>query len=182
MEVWGHLVQEKLTINHRLRGASEEWIETLESAMTGQDPQLLLPETVVIPYHNDKSEKLADLISFVFPTLEDRHVFNHRILTPLNKDVTSINNLITERYPGRPITLHSVDIVADESRDVPIEFLNNLVVSGLPPHELIMKVGMPVMMLRNFQWYNITRSFCRYEDCDSRNKFGYFCRCHSLHT
>ena len=31
----------------------------------------------------------------------------------------------------------------------PIEFLNTLILSFTPPHKLILKVGIPIMLLRN---------------------------------
>lgn len=45
----------------------------------------------------------------------------------------------------------SVDSVLQESNQAlyPIEFLNTLNISGLPPHNLNLKVGLPIIMLRN---------------------------------
>ena len=37
----------------------------------------------------------------------------------------------------------------DEATNYPPEFLNSMETSGLPPHKLNIKVGMPVMVLRS---------------------------------
>jgi ATP-dependent DNA helicase PIF1 len=43
----------------------------------------------------------------------------------------------------------SVDSTEDASNSFPEEFLNSLSLSGLPQHSLTLKVGAPVMLLRN---------------------------------
>ena len=61
----------------------------------------------------------------------------------------------------------SADSVDDESQAAlyPMEFLNSLLPSGIPPHRLALKVGAPIMLLRNMNGArgqaNGTRLICR---------------------
>ena len=47
----------------------------------------------------------------------------------------------------------SADTIAEEdiAQTYPTEFLNSLTLSGLPPHEMELKIGSPVMLLRNLR-------------------------------
>ena len=66
-----------------------------------------------------------------------------------------MNNKILERIlPGSSTVVHSADSVVSESADVhdfyPIDYLNSLTPTGMPEHNLKLKVGAIVMLLRNF--------------------------------
>ena len=70
-----------------------------------------------------------------------------------NSEVKKINDLTAEKFPGEFVEYYSYDTV-DDSHIVhnnlyPTEFLNSLSFSGMPEHILRLKVGMPVMLLRN---------------------------------
>jgi ATP-dependent DNA helicase PIF1 len=54
-------------------------------------------------------------------------------------------------FPGDTITFRSIDkLIADSQQaKFPTEFLNTLNISGLPPHILELKVGLPIILTRN---------------------------------
>ncbi len=53
--------------------------------------------------------------------------------------------------PGELHVIKSYDKLLNDSQQAkyPTEFLNSLSISGLPPHELNLKIGLPVMLIRN---------------------------------
>src|SRR5579862_9650826 len=53
--------------------------------------------------------------------------------------------------PGQVCTFRSTDkIIDDGGLDIyPTEYLNSIIVPNLPPHELNLKIGAPVILLRN---------------------------------
>jgi hypothetical protein len=65
--------------------------------------------------------------------------------------VTELNNTLLNSMPGHPYTFKSADKVVDDGGvDIyPTEYLNTIDVPNLPPHELNLKVGAPVILLRN---------------------------------
>lgn len=73
------------------------------------------------------------------------------ILAAKNKDVDDLNIIIQNQITGTLHSFKSVDRVIndDEATNYPIEFLNSLDVPGLPPHNLQLKVGSVIIMLRN---------------------------------
>ena len=64
-----------------------------------------------------------------------------------------LNNKVLEFIPGEETVYKSVDtVVSTEPSDhlaYPEGFLNILIRTGMPPHELKLKVGAVIMLLRN---------------------------------
>ncbi|XP_037932421.1 ATP-dependent DNA helicase pif1-like [Teleopsis dalmanni] len=73
------------------------------------------------------------------------------ILAAKNLDVDEINSKIQAMLPGNLISLKSIDTVVDENEIVnyPTDFLNSLDLPELPPHNLVLKVGSPIILLHN---------------------------------
>ena len=101
---------------------------------------------------------MDELIERVFPGIEngytDKYFVAHcAILTPINDNVDKINESIMDKFPGEGNTYLSVDSVAEEDLDIayPTDFLNSITVSGMLPHAMTLKVGAPVMLLRNLR-------------------------------
>ena len=94
------------------------------------------------------------------PAARSRYIIERAILTPLNVDVDAVNKMVGERVtlpdpvtglPGEKVTYLSVDSVVEgeQAGTYPLEFLNSLSFSGVPPHELPLQVGSPIILLRN---------------------------------
>ena len=98
-----------------------------------------------------------DLKAEVFGELATRYherdwLFNRALLAARNSVVDVANESLTAQFPGdEAVELLSADEVGkdDDATLFPVDFLNSLTVNGLPPHRLLLKVGMPVMVLRN---------------------------------
>lgn len=96
------------------------------------------------------------LIESIFPHLQANYI-NHAwlreraILAPKNIDVDAINFKIQQSLPGNEILFKSIDTVTDpdEAVNYPVEFLNSLDLPGMPPHNLRLKIGAPIILLRN---------------------------------
>ncbi|CAG8790511.1 16840_t:CDS:1, partial [Acaulospora morrowiae] len=83
------------------------------------------------------------------------YIVGRAILTPKNNEVEKISNLIMNWFPGEVYTYYSADSVGLEDGNVEqsqlysLEFLRFLKICGLSPGELKLKVGIPIMLLRN---------------------------------
>ncbi|KAK3794980.1 hypothetical protein RRG08_007296 [Elysia crispata] len=72
------------------------------------------------------------------------------ILAPKNDKVSSINSSLLTTIPGDEQTFRSIDSVEEDiGVDYPVEFLNSLNPPGMPPYLLRLKIGAPVILLRN---------------------------------
>ena len=61
-----------------------------------------------------------------------------------------INKKMIGRFYGDEMVYHSFDCAVDDPHNYyPEEFLNTLTPNGLPPHVLKLKIGCPIILLRN---------------------------------
>ncbi|UYV81931.1 hypothetical protein LAZ67_21000181 [Cordylochernes scorpioides] len=106
-------------------------------------------------------DSLTGLKNSVFPNIGE--MFNRgranyypwlcerAILAPRNCVVDAINAQLLKEIPGQSILYTSVDstIDAEDCVEYTTEFLNSLEPSGMPPHHLELRVGVPIILLRN---------------------------------
>ena len=172
--LWRHVRILELTENMRLRsleGDSEEQRRQSEFAQ-----YLLRVGNGSIPTDNLDYVTLRDewcldgvnvesIVKSVYNNLEanyhDRqYIVDRVVLASRNDDVTRINSIATNIFPGSQHDYYSIDTVDDDDRmmqEVPLEFLNSLTPKGMPPYHLQLKIGQPVVLLRNIDF---TRGLC----------------------
>ncbi|KAI3776977.1 hypothetical protein L1987_46770 [Smallanthus sonchifolius] len=127
--------------------------------MNDGEAMIEIPEDLVI---KDSSDPIFELIEFVYPSILDNFknpsFFHERaILAPKNEVVQEINDRLLSIFPGEEKEYLSSDSICqtemvpddlDETLYSP-DILNGIKVSGMPNHRLVLKVGVPVMLLRN---------------------------------
>ncbi|KAK3757021.1 hypothetical protein RRG08_041797 [Elysia crispata] len=83
---------------------------------------------------------------------KEEYLSQRAILTTTHENVDHVNDKMIKLTSATEHTYNSADSIASGDADqnlYPIEFLNNQNPTGLPPHQLKLKVNAPVMLLRN---------------------------------
>ncbi|XP_056630751.1 uncharacterized protein LOC130441204 [Diorhabda sublineata] len=159
--LWRYVKKLQLTQNMRVAllndTYAEDFSEQLLTIDNGQVPVDDSSRLISFPnnFCNFVSSK-DELINNVFPNIISNYKNNEWlservILEAKNKDVDVLNYIIQNKIIGTMHSFKSIDCVTneDEATNYSIEFLNSLDVPGLPPHNLRLKVGSVVIMLRN---------------------------------
>ena len=119
--------------------------------VVGEDQTIAIPEGL-----GTCVRTLGELKDRVFPNLS-RNLSNlewvrdRAILAPRNARVRMINSQLLAEVQSQSRIYCSIDTCCDQEQAVnfPTEYLNSLKISGMPDHLLELKVGVPVMLLRN---------------------------------
>ncbi|XP_076902001.1 uncharacterized protein LOC143556611 [Bidens hawaiensis] len=126
--------------------------------------QIDIPHDILI---KDSIDPTYDLIEFVYSSVlqnyKKKDFFQERaILAPKNEVVQEINDILLAKFPEEHKEYLSSDSI-DKSETVNEDFdpslyspdvLNGLKFPSCPNHQLILKVGVPVMLLRNIDQKN----------------------------
>ena len=176
--LWVNFQTLRLTVNMRVRTAPsitagneiEQFSEYLLSIGEGRQENVLeldqkyikIPEDMLLDVppsiESEESNVLPALIDKLYGEIETTtdliaYFSSRAYSTPVNIDVYQVNEIVAERMSTSAHIYTSQDSVEDATEDIsglfPIEYLNSLNFSGIPPHNLTLKVGMPVMLIRN---------------------------------
>uniref|UniRef100_A0A0A9A2A2 DNA helicase Pif1-like 2B domain-containing protein n=1 Tax=Arundo donax TaxID=35708 RepID=A0A0A9A2A2_ARUDO len=105
--------------------------------------------------------KIPAIVNTVYPNFEKKYLdpnyLNERaILTPTNEVVDDINTYMLTLIPWEEKKYLSTDCISkcfDTCNDAeilyPIEYLNTLNANNFPQHRLVLKIGVPIILLRN---------------------------------
>ncbi|ONM06552.1 hypothetical protein ZEAMMB73_Zm00001d032987 [Zea mays] len=156
--LWESMCHLKLVRN--MRAKSDPWFAEYLLRVGGgteevnNDGDVRLPDEVCVPYTGDDRD-LDRLIDDIYPSLNENmsntsYITSRAILTTWNDWVDMINMRMIDRFQREQMMYHSFATAVDDPNNYyPSEFLNMLTPNGLPPHVLKLKIGCPIMLLRN---------------------------------
>ncbi|CAJ2661810.1 unnamed protein product [Trifolium pratense] len=117
-----------------------------------------IPDDICVKYSKNH---VADIVDLLYPNLiaelSNVNFFQDRaILCPTLEIVEKVNDYVMSLIPGEYKEYLSCDTITKCDEELGIdhrwitpEFLNDIKCSGLPNHVLQLKIGVPIMLLRN---------------------------------
>ena len=167
--LWGYFEVLHLHQNMQLNTAIEveanfsKWqLEVGEGKHTDNECVISLPD-----HFKCRENTMDSLIETVYPGIRtgnhpSGYFAERTILSGLNSEVDSMNKELLRQFPGEAQMFHSADCIPsteqtgedDPMINYPPEYLNEINCSGIPLARLELKVGCPVMVLRNLDAAN----------------------------
>ena len=135
-----------LSRSMRLAPGLQHWQNYIEKVGTGElNSQLYQVEI----RHVNITREVDDMITSYSQTSDDP---NSVILATFNTTINSINSRHRCSTWGTNILLFHWPCNSDnEEQNYPPEFLNTIEMGCLPPHQLKLKIGTPIVIIRNIQ-------------------------------
>jgi hypothetical protein len=163
--IWRKVKRLELSENMRLSNAPQDREFATWLLEIGEGKHTTPEQTITLPPQMSCTENtLQSLLDYVYPppTPEQPHddeFFAQRaILASRNADVMDINSILINKFPGELHTFASADCIRKEpgadsdtviNAEYPPEYLSTFNCSSLPLSQLCLKVGTPIMVLRN---------------------------------
>ena len=158
--IWNNITILKLRTNMRLQNSPEnsafaEWLlDVGHGRNIDIDGNINIPPSMITLSEDDLINKIYGDISKISLTPPPVDYFLERaIIAPRNVDVQDTNEKILSNMPGDEIIYDSADSFEDEGEgipnDIPNDILRSIEPPSLPLSQLKMKIGCPLMLLRN---------------------------------
>ena len=148
-----------LPLSQNMRANSEEvefaeWLLQVGNGVANDDQQnVQVPDSQIV-----RSDMAVEIFGETILSSELNSLHSKIILCSTNDKVHELNNQVIQKLSGESVFIKSIDQVicepGEDTTEYPVEFLNTLLCSGLPPHELHLKIGAIVMLLRNLDIKN----------------------------
>ncbi|PIN09959.1 DNA helicase PIF1/RRM3 [Handroanthus impetiginosus] len=177
-EIWDHCKVFLLSINMRLSNVSfdeaevhvmrdfSKWVLDLGEGKLptfglGDDSEPTWIKILDDLLIDERDDAIAEIVQSIYPNLmanycDPIYLCSRAILCPTNDIVDQVNSYIMSLILGETKQYLSTDSICPSSASIdeqsilyPTEFLNMLKFSGIPDHKFELKVGLPIILLRN---------------------------------
>ncbi|GFV68069.1 ATP-dependent DNA helicase [Trichonephila clavipes] len=157
--LWHHVEKFSLTTNMRshIQGDlsagqfANKLLQIGDSKVT-EDPStglIIMPCGQIV---NSPDELLPKVYPNYQQNFKDQDKLSHRAILAIRNDVVEkLNVTIQKQLPGQEYAYRSIDCILndDEAVQYPIEFLNSIQTPDFHAHNLILKVGAPIILIQN---------------------------------
>ncbi|KAF7835338.1 ATP-dependent DNA helicase PIF1-like [Senna tora] len=139
-----------------------EWIlkignGEIRDVVNDEEKDITIPDDILIKNVDDPFQPIVDSTypSFTDQFANHEYIRHRAILAPTLDNVASVNEYMLSLLPGEERTYLSSDNILNQESNSHLgaiyttEFLNTITGSGLPYHQLKLKVGEPIMLLHN---------------------------------
>ena len=134
-----------------------------EGRLSVDNDNIHLPDSWIVPNADALLDSIYPGINSA-PAPPPNYFLNRLILAPRNADVQELNEKILDRMPGQARQYIAADSIIQEAganptgaEFIPLESLRSINAPTFPPGELNLKVGCPVVLLKNL---GPTRGLC----------------------
>ncbi|XP_071704649.1 uncharacterized protein [Rutidosis leptorrhynchoides] len=161
--LWDYATILKLRVNMRLCGIETDadtrsfaqWILDIGNGDIGESEDgvfdIEISQDLLI---TDIDDPIGSFISTIYPKYllnlgNPEYYLQREILAPTHEEVNIINDRMMMCLEGEKRSYLSSDSICASHRDVDFNYEQYIEVGGLPKHNLRVKIGVPVMLLRN---------------------------------
>ncbi|CAN1136557.1 ATP-dependent DNA helicase PIF1 [Linum perenne] len=148
--LWEHLTHLRLSQNMRLMRSN--------CTQSQREANILIPPDLMVGKHLGPIQDIvkATYLDFQHNYQNVAYLASRAVLAPHHDMVHKVNAHVLSLIPGEEITYLSSDTIDSEKGkqnvihpEFPNEMLNSLQIPGFPDHEIKLKVGVPIILLRN---------------------------------
>nr|XP_025676655.2 uncharacterized protein LOC112776643 [Arachis hypogaea] len=164
----------KLTQNMRLKGSNNiegsdqslrefaDWLLKIGDGKIGEISdgigRIKIPDDILIKDWNNPVEAVvtSTFKNYIEDPDDEKNLQDRAVLAPTLQTVDEINEYMMKINQRQHVSYFSADMACKSETQTDVaaavhtpEFLNGLKSSGLPNHEIKLKVGIPIMLLRN---------------------------------
>jgi hypothetical protein len=159
--LWGNTHIFHLSRNMRLEDTPENVLFAQWLIEVGEGKHLDEAGMLTLPPSMKCGDDLESLMKAIYPEIDPQravpggdYFLQRAILSTLNSDVDELNQKMLGKFPGQAKTYMSADKVAGEEQAqglqaYPTEYLHSINPTGFPSSRVTVKVGVPLMILRN---------------------------------
>ena len=158
--LWAKFTIKRLITNMRVNANQNPDLHTFDNWTldigNGIQSKVRIPENMIALKISSETDAMHRLIGMVFPDINvnisnPEWLIGRAVLAVTNRQVNALNKIAMQKLNNLAIQLESTDRCTDQRNEIRHnpEYLHTLTPDGFPPHTLMLKPGVPLILLRN---------------------------------